>query len=190
MLGVEPDPQMAAVARSHDLAVEVAAFEAWTDRGRRFDLITCAQAWHWIDPRAGAAKAAELLGTGGTLVLFWNFDEPDDATRTVVDEVYARLAPELSSSLAPGTNRPDQRSYVSDLHASGLFPQVTARTYDWQRVEAAGEWINRVATHSDHLLLGTQRLAGVRAALVAAFDAATEVQLTGGTYAVFARPTG
>ncbi|MFC7402867.1 class I SAM-dependent methyltransferase [Citricoccus sp. GCM10030269] len=36
------------------------------------DLVTCAQAWHWIDPDAGSAEAARLLRPGGTLALVWN----------------------------------------------------------------------------------------------------------------------
>ena len=49
--------------------VEVSSFEDWPDNGRTFDLITCAQAWHWVDPAVGAAKAARLLAPGGELAL-------------------------------------------------------------------------------------------------------------------------
>jgi SAM-dependent methyltransferase len=78
VLGVEIDPKMAAVARMHGLIVEEGAFETWDDDGRRFDLITCGQGWHWIDPELGNAKAARLLNPGGTLALFWNYDRLDD----------------------------------------------------------------------------------------------------------------
>ncbi|MFC4033133.1 hypothetical protein ACFO3J_16795 [Streptomyces polygonati] len=44
MLGVEGDERMAEVARSHGVEVEVGAFETWDDAGRRFDLVTCADA--------------------------------------------------------------------------------------------------------------------------------------------------
>jgi SAM-dependent methyltransferase len=48
--GVEPDARMAEVARGHGLAVEVATFEAWEPAGRRFDLLTFADSWHWVAP--------------------------------------------------------------------------------------------------------------------------------------------
>lgn len=36
------------------------------------ELITCAQAWHWVDPQAASSEAARLLTDDGCLVLLWN----------------------------------------------------------------------------------------------------------------------
>lgn len=36
------------------------------------DVITYAQAWHWVDPKAASAEAARVLRTGGQLALVWN----------------------------------------------------------------------------------------------------------------------
>src|SRR5713226_3733227 len=38
VVGVEPDPRMAGVARSHGIPVEVATFELWNPAHRMFDL--------------------------------------------------------------------------------------------------------------------------------------------------------
>src|ERR1700710_344576 len=57
VLGVEIDKRMAAVARARGIEVELAQFERWDERGRHFELLTSAQAWHWVDPLAGAEKA-------------------------------------------------------------------------------------------------------------------------------------
>jgi SAM-dependent methyltransferase len=192
VLGVEPDPAMAAVARTHGLRVEVGAFESWDAAGRTFDLITCAQAWHWIEPRAGAAKASRLLTPGGTLALMWNFDEPAEDVRQAFDEVYARLAPELGPLVAAGADRPAQRPYERDLRASGRFAFVRTQTYPWQRELTVDHWLGVLGTQSDHLLLGPQRLAALQVALRAALTDTlggeqARVQLTGGTYTVFAR---
>jgi len=55
----------------------VAKFEDWDPVGRTFDAVIAAQAWHWVDPVAGAAKAAAVLRPGGRLAVFWNaFDPP------------------------------------------------------------------------------------------------------------------
>src|SRR5436305_1752366 len=65
VLGVEPDGRMAEFARGTGVDVEVATFEAWEPAGRRFDAVVAGQAWHWVDPVAGAAKAADGDAIGG-----------------------------------------------------------------------------------------------------------------------------
>src|ERR1017187_6342704 len=46
VLGIEPDPSMAAIARSHGITVDEATFESWEPGGRMYDLIVSGQAWH------------------------------------------------------------------------------------------------------------------------------------------------
>ena len=65
VLGVDPDVRMADLARRNGLEVEMAAFEAWDPAGRAFDAVVAGQAWHWVDPVAGAAKAAQALRPAG-----------------------------------------------------------------------------------------------------------------------------
>lgn len=37
-----------------------------------FDVVSAAQAWHWVDPVAGSTEAARILRPLGTLALVWN----------------------------------------------------------------------------------------------------------------------
>jgi hypothetical protein len=51
---------MAALARRNlgrlpNVEVEISRFEEWDDRGRRFDALVAASAWHWVDPTVGWA---------------------------------------------------------------------------------------------------------------------------------------
>jgi SAM-dependent methyltransferase len=185
VLGVELDPKMAGVARSHGIDVEVDSFEQWDDRGRTFDLVTCAQAWHWVDPAVGGPKLARLLSPGGRAALFWNFAEPDPATKAVVDEVYQRLAPGLITPAEAG----DDRTHLRSIEATGCFTSLTTHTYRWARTETADHWVGNLGTQSNHLLLGPQRLPELQRAMHRALVAAGgEVRLTGGTYTIWARP--
>src|SRR5919108_1087957 len=76
VLGVEPDARMAGWARERGLDVEVSTFEDWDPAGRAFDAVVAGMTWHWVDPVAGAAKAAQALRPGGRLALFWYVFEP------------------------------------------------------------------------------------------------------------------
>jgi len=59
--GIDVDARMAKSARQHGLEVEVATFEEGDPAGRRLDAVAAGQTWHWVDPAAGAAKAAQVL---------------------------------------------------------------------------------------------------------------------------------
>jgi SAM-dependent methyltransferase len=70
VVGIEPDQRMAAVARASGVDVRVASFEVWEPGAARFDLAVSGQAWHWVDPVTGPAKAAAVLDPGGHIGLF------------------------------------------------------------------------------------------------------------------------
>jgi SAM-dependent methyltransferase len=163
VLGVEIDPEMAEIAGSHGILVEVGAFETWDDEGRTFDLITCGQGWHWIDPARGIPKAARLLEPGGTIVLAWNYAEPDDDIRAALDAVYREHAPEL----ARRTHAHDEDDeYAEQLESSGLFASVRTHRYKWTMTLTTDQWIGTLGTYSDHIALPAEQrerlLAAVR----------------------------
>jgi SAM-dependent methyltransferase len=94
VLGLDPDARMVELARRWGLEAEVAAFEDWEPAGRTFDAAVCAQAWHWIDPQAGAAQAARALRPDGILAIFWNAGLPPAPVTAAFARIYGRLAPE------------------------------------------------------------------------------------------------
>ena len=91
VLGVEPDERMAAVARRRGLPVEIFTFEAWDPAGRRFDAVVSGTAWHWVDPVAGATRAAEVLRQDGRLAVFWQTPELPPQIGTAFADAYAPL---------------------------------------------------------------------------------------------------
>jgi SAM-dependent methyltransferase len=153
VLGVEPDPSMAAIARSHGITVEEATFESWEARGRVFDLVVSGQAWHWVDPERGLAKAASVLRTGGHLGVFWNRGRPDRHTAKVLDEVYTRLAPALARTNVAVNMPPEPTDRIAQFENSGLFSEVAARSFRWEAIYDREGWLDLIATHSDHFRL-------------------------------------
>lgn len=191
VLGVEIDPQMAAVARSHGLTVEVSGFEQWDAAGRTFDLLVCGQAWHWIDPGVGPAKAAGLLRPGGVLALFWNHEKDlEPAVRKVLDEAYRTHAPELLEMSAQDRKRREAKPYLADLKASRAFRSIETKDYAFERTYSTDEWVGTVQTHSDHLQLDPVRQAALADELRTQIDRRLGGKITarGGTYSIWARP--
>lgn len=155
VLGVEHDARMAAVARAHGLTVDVAPFEGWDPAGRLFDLVICAQAWHWLDAERALALVARVLRPGRRLALFWNVGSPTGAVRDELDAVYARHAPKLGrdESVARGGLHARPDAAAEEVARSEDFAAVEIREFEWSATYSADEWVDRLATYSDHALL-------------------------------------
>jgi len=160
VLGVEPDERMAALARAHGVTVEVGAFEAWEPAGRRFDLLISGQAWHWVDPEAGALRAAEVLRSGGRIALFWNIGRPPDEVADEFEAVYRRRSEGLDqySVLLGGGDAERFHQALEGIRATGRFSEPAQRSVDWTRSYSRTEWLDQLPTHSDHMALPPDRL--------------------------------
>lgn len=155
-VGLEPDPDMAAMA-----ARNLAAFPRWsvvvsdyedyhTGPGDGFALVTCAQAWHWLEPSRRFQRAAELLRPGGWLALFWNRTGTDVSTiRGEIDGAYADLFPALSPHGTLTAGRPPAGSPPPEAG----FDSPSWQVFHWVRRYSTREWTELVQTHSDHRLL-------------------------------------
>lgn len=171
VLGVEVDPRMAELARAKGLEVEVAAFERWHSRGRRFDLLTSAQAWHWIEPEAGAALAAEVLAPGGRIGVFWNFGEPTAAVRELLGGVYSRLEPDIERySVLLGNHDARAQAAITGITDSTAFESVETSSFAWSATYDTAAWLEHLGTHSDHRALEPARRARLFDAVGAAID--------------------
>lgn len=173
VLGVDPDERMAAVARRSGLEAEVARFEAWDPAGRIFDAVIAAQTWHWVDPVAGAVKAAQVLRPGGRLAVFWNsFALPDDLASAFA-AVHRRVMPD---SPVPYRASPGLDAYralcakaADGIRQAGAFGDPAEWHADWHRSYTRDEWLDQVPTSGLTTRLPgatlTQLLAGIGAAI-------------------------
>jgi SAM-dependent methyltransferase len=187
VLGVELDERMAAMARGHGVPVEVGDFETWDDAGRQFDLITCSDAWHWIDPDRGLAKVGRLLRPGGMFARFWNYHLLSEDLIAAFDAAYRAHAPGLRG---PGAGPGD--TDASDTFAkSELLTDVETRNYRSTRIMTGDDWAGLVATFSDHQALEPDRLTALQQALretIGGLGGTVEVGCE--TYAMLAGRTG
>ncbi|WP_406501626.1 class I SAM-dependent methyltransferase [Streptomyces sp. NBC_00500] len=180
VLGVEPDARMADMARRFGVGggVDVATFEAWDPAGRTFDAVVAGQAWHWIDPVAGAAKAAQVLRPGGRLAAFWHvFDLPPEITEALVT-VCRRVMPDSPFDFRAMTERAAMDVYqelftkaADGIREAGGFNEPEQWRFDWEWSYTRDAWLDQMPTHGILTQLPADPLAEVLEGVGAAIDA-------------------
>ncbi|MHB1787519.1 MAG: class I SAM-dependent methyltransferase [Acidimicrobiales bacterium] len=157
VLGVELAPRMAEIARHHGIDVEIGAFEDWDAAGRRFDRVTSAQAWHWLDMPAATVKAASLLRPNGSLGLIWSGGAHPDDLADALEDVCSTVVP-------PGTHRlfrgyaahrsTDVREgldgVVEAISATPDFGAITEDWFPWTQRYTRDEWLELLLTNSQY----------------------------------------
>lgn len=176
VLGVDVDARMAEVARRSGVEVEVAAFEVWNAAERTFDAVVSGQAWHWVDPVIGAAKAAQVLRPGGRLIVFWNVLKPPPALTEAFTAVYRRVLPDMPiylSGLMPGSD-----GYlalcgkaVDGISRAGIFDTPKQCEFDWNQTYARDEWLDQLTTFAGHSEFPAGKLDELLSGIGAAIDA-------------------
>ena len=172
--GVEVDPRMAEFARNRGFAVDIASFEDWNPADRNFDAVIAGMTWHWIDPVAGAAKAAEVLRPSGLLALFWNVHQPPPELADAFAEVYRRVLPDTPLAAMP---RDPVAGYAQILDvasagitATGAFTVPERLRFDWERSYTSEQWLDQVPTFGGHSTFPPQKLDQLLSGIAAAID--------------------
>lgn len=178
VLGVEPDARMADFARRGGVEVEVATFEGWDPAGRNFDAVIAGQAWHWVDPAVGAAKAARVLRPGGRLAAFWNVGQPPLEATEAFAAVYDQVVPDTLASRAYRRAMPALDGYsvlftkaTDGIREAGAFGDPEQWRFDWEQSYTRDAWLDQLPTHGGHGQLPQDKLEELLAGIGAAIDA-------------------
>ena len=154
------------------------AFETWPIEREAFDLVLSAQAFHWIDPAFGLARAAEALKPQGAIALVWHLDRSEhtdfyQATRPL----YERFFP--SDAQREHADPLEQRAmrYHEALRQSRTFARLTTIRHPWRRQYTGPQFLKLLQTFSDHQTLPepakTQFFQGMAAELARFGDVVT-----------------
>jgi SAM-dependent methyltransferase len=160
VVAVEPDSQMAAIARAGELTVQETTFEQWDPAGHRFDLVTFAQSFHWVEPVSAIQKAWEVLRPGGALALMWNRFTELDPPRDRIAEVDKKY---LVDSVPGRPSEHREHTVDASLQATGF--EVERHTFREERHYSREAWLDLLFTYSRYLVLDETGRSRVRTEL-------------------------
>lgn len=114
------------------VSIDVIAFEEWQNNSSDiYDMIYCAQAFHWLEPSIKYEKCHSMLKEEGYLVLFW-YSPREDTSKVALkrqDKINEVINRYIKNSYVKadtpqrkehdGVYKEDKR--LSEIEASGLF---------------------------------------------------------------------
>ncbi|MFI5717079.1 class I SAM-dependent methyltransferase [Nocardia sp. NPDC051750] len=177
VLGVDPDERMAEFARSTGVEVEVGTFESWDPAGRTYDAVVAGQAWHWVDPVAGPAKAAQILRPNGRIAVFGHaFDAPAEVTDALV-AAYEKVAPDSPFARATAHAKSALETYqemfaaaADSMRRTDAFGEPEQWRFDWEQSYSRDQWLDHLPTTGALTRLAPDHLAIVLDSVGAAID--------------------
>lgn len=181
VLGVDPDARMAEFARRTGVEVEVARFEDWDAAGRSFDAVVAGQAWHWVDPFAGAARAAEVLRPGGVLAVFAHVFQPPREVAEALRDARARVAPDSppglrvdAGSRSAGTALEIYErmfaTFAEGIRGTDGLGDPELWRFSWERSYTRAQWLDLLPTTGLLTRLSPDALAEILEAVGSAID--------------------
>lgn len=142
---VEPDPRLCSFLRQCSFGVESKVVCGPFPEARiegPFDLITCAAAFHWMEPAAALSRIQELLAPGGIWAMWWNcyfgHGEPDpfgEAVTQILDAHNVSLPPSYRGRRHYAL---DTALQIGQLEAGG-FRDIEHRIFITHRILNAGQ---------------------------------------------------
>jgi SAM-dependent methyltransferase len=154
VVALDQGERLAALAAQHcqpypQVRVVPCAFEAWQDTPESYDLFLSAQAFHWIAPAYGLARAAELLQATGTIALVWTVDRSQgSAFWQATEPIYDTYNPQTSSGNLPLDTKVDL--YRQALRTSRQFAGMHEIRTAWTKRYSGAEYFKLFQTFSDH----------------------------------------
>lgn len=154
---IELGEDMAAILRDkcadyEKVTVDVVPFEQWTSKANdEYDMIYCAQAFHWLDPKLKYEKCYKLLKDNGYLVLFWYNSCNDNSTeakemRKKIDGIVNKYVSDyfakdenIQRREHDGVYKEDQR--IQEIENSGLFSLVEKIEYPHEEKNNADQYL-------------------------------------------------
>ncbi|MDF2944340.1 MAG: hypothetical protein K0S01_3198 [Herbinix sp.] len=123
-----------------NVSVDVVAFEDWNNpSNQKYDMIYCAQAFHWIDKSVKYKKCYELLKDNGYLVLFWYNPSDDKLPITIeIEEKVNKIITKYVSNYYVNAGVPERRTNdgvssnderKAEIETSGFFDLVEKIEY-------------------------------------------------------------
>ena len=133
-----------------NITFKAVAFENFEISKQQFDLIFCAQAFHWLDPEKRFLQTSKLLKNKGYLALIWNIDSSvSTSLQEKIDILYQKIVPsEPSFSERQAIFTKDVEQTKVQMTECGYFANVVSYIYENPHTYDSDSYIRLISTYA------------------------------------------
>lgn len=139
-----------------NVTVDVGSFEEWEpEEEKSCDLIYCAQAFHWIDPKIKFNKCYDLLKDGGHIALFW-YQGSGGVTKLgeEIDAVIRKYVPDYpEDEVEKDSYTETMEMRKSEILQSGLFKDLEVFEYPWESTLSMEMYLKALNSYSKFAII-------------------------------------
>ena len=151
LYALELGSALAEFARAHtsglNVTVETVAFEDYHS-DTLFDALVSVQAFHWLEPTTGIARAASLLRPGGALLLAWHQERSQHTPfYGATDPVHKRYETPLKLKRPTPDDAPER--FAEAIRASSEFGHADIFRHIWTYPYNKARYLDLLLTYSN-----------------------------------------
>jgi SAM-dependent methyltransferase len=190
---IDPGDEMIAVARRRiagrgNVAFHVAKFEDFETEAEAYALVLSAQAFHWVPPEIGYAKAADALRSGGVLAIMGHvYGDPPDALMDAFEPHYLQHAPHLWRLPSDSVWYLPGGPFAGWIAASDRYEAPEHAAWPVPDRLSADAFIDRLGTISAYLMLAAEARTALFQGLHGAVSEAGGIDMRRSTHLHWAR---
>lgn len=139
-----------------NVKVDVSTFEEWEPEAYNiYDIVYCAQAFHWIDKDIKYIKAHSLLKDNGYLALFWyqNSDETSEVLNEINSMIKSYIPDFFDNEVEKGSYIESREMRRLEIIESRLFNNPEIIEYTVDSLLDVDTYIQSISTYSRFAVL-------------------------------------
>lgn len=139
-----------------NVKVDVSTFEEWEPEASNiYDIVYCAQAFHWIDKDIKYIKAHSLLKDNGYLALFWyqNSDETSEVLNEINSMIKSYIPDFFDNEVEKGSYIESREMRRFEIIESRLFNNPEIIEYTVDSLLDVDTYIQSISTYSRFAIL-------------------------------------
>lgn len=159
MVCLEPSPEACQLARENcqpypNVEIQNTTFEDWELKPQKFDGILAATSFHWVSSDIRHQKAANVLKTGGSLILLWNAPpQPNSEICQLLQQIYQRQVPSLVWWEPQTTHKKNIGRLGQMVIDSGFFEDLTTEQWVCEATYSIDDYLALLSTFSQYIAL-------------------------------------